>query len=228
MPPNGDHSRSTIPRCILLVFLLTVISGAVTYLCLRIAQGTIAGYLVLIPLLALPGALSARLRSMARALLTLLALLFGFTLVLCIFSDLALVNRLRTACVLITWTLAVLGLGMGLVPRPGRHRGTVRTTLLAFAALLWATSPVWTGPTLAEHGLDWSPALSAIHPVFATNATATAAGIWSQQPVAYRITPLGQGVDYALPETVWPFVLVHLFAFAIGLMVRRIRSRRFS
>ena len=46
-------------------------------------------------------------------------------------------------------------------------------------------------------------------------------GIWSEQPLAYRIGVFGQDVGYVLPTSVWPATIAHgglavLLMFAIG------------
>lgn len=198
-------------------------TAIMTGFCLVAAEGTISGYLVLLSLLAVPAALLGRMRGMARPSLSCTGILLGLGVGLAIMSDLALADRIWTGAVIGSWVMGLAGGSMVLVPLPRRRGGTVRTTLLAVAALLWLTSPVWTGPAFASRGIDWSPGVSALHPLFVTNATAAGAGIWSQQPVAYVMTPLGQGVDYALPHRIWPFISLHLAMFGAGLAVRRVR-----
>ena len=34
-------------------------------------------------------------------------------------------------------------------------------------------------------------------------------GIWTEQPVAYRLIALGQDVSYTLPRSIWPSVSAH-------------------
>ena len=60
--------------------------------------------------------------------------------------------------------------------------------------LAWLTWPVW-GSTLPGAG-----GLAGYHPLFAANGLLTDLGIWTERPLAYRLTAFGQDVPYALPS----------------------------
>jgi hypothetical protein len=83
-------------------------------------------------------------------------------------------------------------------------------TLLGIA---WLTWPVWTSPflniTLARWG---TPA----HPMLTINAVLLDHGVWLEQPLMYRYSVLGQDVPYALPQSIWPCVVMHAL---IGLLL---------
>lgn len=87
---------------------------------------------------------------------------------------------------------------------------TIAGTLVILTMGLWFTWPVWLASVLlGPHGdalVDW---LTPAHPLFAMNGLLSHLGIWTQMPIAYRIMNLNQDVLYALPETIWPAVLLH-------------------
>ena len=96
------------------------------------------------------------------------------------------------------------------------------TTLLAAAWLAW---PLWTAPFL---DITLARRLTPAHPLMAMNSVVLNYGVWMEQPLMYRQATLGQDVPYALPRSIWPCVIVHIF---IGLLLSapawlRARSRR--
>ena len=129
--------------------------------------------------------------------------------------------------VFLTWCGLLASAGARRLKRPRpRGRNALRAamvTLLAWAWLLW---PIWLGPTLASRAVSPPTWLTAVHSLFAVNATATSLGVWTQQPLAYQLTPLGQDVAYALPASVWPCALAQAVAAGLVLLVLRGRRRR--
>ncbi len=133
--------------------------------------------------------------------------------------------------VLFGWSALLLAGGAAM--RPGalaarRSTGTARTAIVTIAAWLWLGFPIWLGPTMGTRGWDAPTWLTAIHPLFAMNHAVIELGIWTQQPVAYQLTPFGQDVSYALPRSLWPFLVTHLLlafaTLAFASACRRLRA----
>ena len=120
------------------------------------------------------------------------------------------------AAVHLAWAVALLGL----TPR----RGAAAVMLLAIA---WLTWPVWLGPQLVAWGLGVPGWATAWHPLFAANAAVVdALGVWTERPLAYALTPLGQDLAYAFPDSPWPAAVVHLAVGIAGVSLRRIAPAR--
>ena len=67
-------------------------------------------------------------------------------------------------------------------------------------ALLWLAWPVWLSPALRELGnQSLVNALVQLNPLLAINGLLLQMGPWSQAPIAYHLTDLGQNIAYALP-----------------------------
>ncbi len=115
------------------------------------------------------------------------------------------------ACVLLLISLVV---ATGLIARATRSVFLATTLTLA-----WLTWPVWLSPALSngrgERAVGW---LTSAHPLLAINGLLQPLGIWSQQSIAYRLTSLGQDVEYALPGAKWAIVVHLLLAAGIGLI----------
>jgi hypothetical protein len=131
--------------------------------------------------------------------------------------------------VLAAWAALLWAATAAIIPRPARRRGVLRAAAVTIAAWLWLAFPIWLGPTMAERGWDVPTWLSAMHPLFAMNSAIVELGIWTQHPLAYKLTPFGQDVTYALPPSPWPFVLANLLAAALLAAPRAfLTSRRAS
>lgn len=204
-------------RMALFNFLLAAALVAVVW---WLGGGGIAGLGMLSILLALPACQLARKR-IRRAVPGGAGLVVGMALTLLLGArSFPVPERLMAGVVLAAWLLGLLGAGLLLIPRPRRRRGARRVTLLCLAAWLWITFPIWLGAFMADRGWDVPAFVSSLHPLFALNAAAPAEGIWAQQPIAYQFTPLGQGVDYALPKSLLPFVTAHLVVLVVGGIAR--------
>ncbi|HLL88498.1 MAG TPA: hypothetical protein VK324_04285, partial [Tepidisphaeraceae bacterium] len=77
-------------------------------------------------------------------------------------------------------------------------------------ALAWLSWPVWLSADAAT--VD---RLVAVHPLLAMNGAMESSEPWTQWPVMYRLTSLGQDVPYALPRTAWPAVVAHAIVSAV-------------
>lgn len=82
-------------------------------------------------------------------------------------------------------------------------------TIVIFFA--WLTWPLWTSALLTAPAAAW---LIPPHPIFAVNSLLhPPLGIWTENPLAYRLTTLNQDIPYTLPSTILPALLAHaLFA----------------
>ena len=74
---------------------------------------------------------------------------------------------------------------------------------------------------LGSNGTAIAAVVTRFHPLFALNRVMIDQGAWTSGDIAYRLlTPLGQDVAYALPDTVWPCVIGHLGVTAVCLVIR--------
>ncbi len=122
----------------------------------------------------------------------------------------------------------LIGLCDGLIPCPRRRRGFTRAAILTLAAIGWLLWPIWLAPQLVTWQATVPAWMTKLHPIFAINAVAMERGIWTEMPVPYRLTPLGQDLAYALPDSPWPAVVAHgligLAGVGVGFGMRRYSS----
>ena len=110
------------------------------------------------------------------------------------------------ACVEILASLLVAQAGVvRLVMRAGAT-STLANAVGVAATLSWLTWPLWL--TGAPQG-----AVN-VHPLLALNGVLPGIGNWTELPIAYRLTTLGQDVPYTLPTSAWPSVAIHLLVGA--------------
>ena len=125
--------------------------------------------------------------------------------------QLSLLQWLQAYIVLISFAAALFGLTIALRRIIGPTGASAITTLLALAWLAW---PIWLSPIA---GPRLVAVLAPFHPLFAINKIFLDLGFWTQQPLMYELTTLGQDVPHALPESIWPCVLLHaLMALSLG------------
>jgi hypothetical protein len=92
---------------------------------------------------------------------------------------------------------------------------TVVAALLSFA---W---PIWAADLLARHDIGpWLQRLVNISPSFALNAAVAPDDPLTHRPMGYRLMNLGQDVNYAMPTSVWPCVLLHAAVGLLGMIGR--------
>ena len=106
---------------------------------------------------------------------------------------------------------------------------TTRRTAAAnmFLAIAWLAWPVWLGPQIVAWGVGVPAWATAWHPLFAANAAVVdRLGVWTERPLAYALTPLGQDLAYAFPDSPWPAVVAHLAVGVAGVSLRRIAPAR--
>jgi hypothetical protein len=93
---------------------------------------------------------------------------------------------------------------------------------------------VWLSPWLTFDSADVvATRLAALHPLLAINAVSQQFGFWTQSPHLYRLTALGQDVNFSLPTGTAACTLFFTLTAAIGLCgawaidrFRRVRANR--
>jgi MFS family permease len=113
--------------------------------------------------------------------------------------------------------------------RPDRHAKKSRdsrivTGYLAAAVttvlfIAWFSWPVWLSPFVSGHSgalvVAW---LAPAHPLLAINRVFIDSGLWTQQPLMYPLTALGQDIPFSMPTSILACVLAHaIIALAAGL-----------
>jgi hypothetical protein len=158
--------------------------------------------------------LSARDARLGEALLIAASVVDGIALIWLIAAlmHLSLLEWLQSYILLIAVAMALLGMVTSLRRLIGPSAAAAGTTIVFFAWLAW---PVWLSP--------WADArivalLAPVHPLLVMNRVFIELGIWTQQPLMYQLTSLGQDVAYELPQSILPCVLLHLLmGLALGL-----------
>jgi hypothetical protein len=182
------------------------IAAAATGLCYAAAGETLGFYLgaVMAVTLLLPVmvAAEARLRDVMIVGGTMIAAVAIGWLLSALGPNLSFVQWLACSLLLAAYALALLGLT--------RSTAAWMATLLGVA---WLTWPVWTSPFL---NITLARLLTPAHPMLTINAVLFDHGAWLEQPLMYRYSALGQDVPYALPQSIWPCVIVHAL---IGLIL---------
>ena len=107
----------------------------------------------------------------------------------------------------------------GLVGAAGRRAGPA----VAVAALAWLAWPVWLAPQVGR-APAWATTLQ---PGLAANAAVVnELGVWTESATGYGLTPLGQDVAYAFPDSPWPAAAAHAAVGLAGGAVVVARRRR--
>ncbi len=186
---------------VVLALVLSFIGAILSYVTAGATLGLLIGSVTFATLITPPLALAVS-QPLARIVLVT-AVALG-TSVVCIY----LLHDVRYAIILLAYPAALAGISL-LV------RSSTITTMLALA---WLVIPVWLTPHVtSQRAIN---ALIIAHPIFAANGINPSLGVWTQQPLMYRLTNLGQDVPYRLPQSIWPCVLVH-GVIALGLLARR-------
>ncbi|MEO6435160.1 MAG: hypothetical protein ABIP55_05305 [Tepidisphaeraceae bacterium] len=117
--------------------------------------------------------------------------------------DVTFTQWLACYAVLAAYVLALAGVVWVLRQLIGALAAAFITVLVALAWLGW---PIWTSPWITARLAAW---LSPAHPLMAINHIMLDMGVWTQGQWMYQHTVLGQDVPYALPESIWPCVILH-------------------
>jgi hypothetical protein len=135
----------------------------------------------------------------------------------------------RAAAVGLCLGLSLAGISRLLSAAAGRRiLGHVWPGAISILGLCWITWPVWLSVPLEGQRLVKSVA---VQPLFAANSAVQGLGLWVEQPLAYPLTSFGQDVQFRMPRSVWPAILLHggvaivTWGVAIALDLRRPRRR---
>jgi hypothetical protein len=137
-------------------------------------------------------------------------------------------DGMRITLVLAAFTASLGGLALMLY-RIG-FAAVFASAMVVAVALSWLSWPVWTAPWLHGRGAEsLVAALVAPHPLFAINGGAEGPfpRPWAQYRYAYRLTTLGDHLNYSPPASIVPCVLFHgvLAGACLGL-IRALDWRR--
>jgi hypothetical protein len=102
---------------------------------------------------------------------------------------------------LLSFALACAGLA-ALVKRLGAPAAL--GGLVTIVALAWLSWPIWLAHNLPEsNGQQISDTLVAAHPLLTMNERLLDRGVWTERPLTYRTTALGQDLAYSPPMMPW-------------------------
>ncbi len=133
-----------------------------------------------------------------RSLLVIVAGIASSWLLACI-STLSASSLIAAAFILLTYSFALIGLSGALSRLVGdRVIASASITLLSLASMAF---PFWCSAT--SFSSDAIQRMIAINPVFQIDGQSPQLDVWTQRPVLYSITSLGQDVPYALPKSIW-------------------------
>jgi hypothetical protein len=116
---------------------------------------------------------------------------------------------LAACAILIAYGIALAGLS-------AIFRLTIRfaipsAALTVIIGLAWLTWPIWASSTWSGGASE--PAVArgiSVHPGMAINGQLSRPlGNWTEQSLAYHLTELGQSVNFILPQSPWPCILLH-------------------
>ena len=181
-------------RACIIAFVLSLGCAIDCYLAAGATLGLLIGPPAFSALIGPPLALAVSQRS--QRLLVALTLTSSIVIWLIAFQILTVVT---CAVILITFCIALVAIAHA-------TRSTAIPTLLALA---WLSFPIWLRGEVAA-------SLVPFHPIFAMNSVAPSLGIWTQQPILYRLTTLGQDVPFSLPASIFPCAIAHA---VIGLLL---------
>ena len=220
-PASVLHPPSSFGTSLALSLVVTGLSAWTAGPTLGLFIGGLFAVTILVPPLA-----ASRTKSVPSAAAALLGVTLVWTLATLRGAPWGAIDLLRTTACLVAFTLAIVGLLRGL--RAARVEPTVGGAVVLAAGLAWLALPVWLSPWLdrLEPAVD---ALVRAHPVLAINGAVAGLAPWTEMPVMYRLTSLGQDVPYRLPGTVWPCVAAHAVTGLVGWLgsaaVSRVRAR---
>ena len=192
-------------------FALALAAAILCYLAAGLSLGFFLGPLAAAALVVPPMVSGARDRWSAVIVAGTYTDTVGLAWLLAVFTpDVSFTQWLACYVILVAFVFALAGVAWMLRPGIGPLASAAITTIVSLA---WLTWPIWTSPWLTAGIASW---LTPVHPPLAINHVLLDLGVWTQQPWMYRHTALGQDVAYALPQSIWPCVLVHS-AMAAGL-----------
>jgi hypothetical protein len=130
-------------------------------------------------------------------------------LITCFTGTISLLQWFDCYVVLLAWCVALTGLASFL--ERFRIHPVFASAITITLALLWMTWPVWLSATMRNWSrpmlVHW---LVQLNPPLAINGILVHLGPWTQMPMAYHLTDLGQNIAYALPTHGLACIVGHL------------------
>jgi hypothetical protein len=111
---------------------------------------------------------------------------------------------------LLCFTFAVAGVAW-LARSLGLH-ANLASAFATITALAWLAAPIWMSANVSPSIMQ---RMTAAHPLIAINGVVAHLGIWTEQPMMYRLSSLGQDVAYQFPSA-WLVAAIHA---VIGLVL---------
>jgi hypothetical protein len=104
--------------------------------------------------------------------------------------------------------------------------GSLAAPLTTIVTLAWLAWPIWLSHWLTPRTVNL---FAPVHPLLALNRVFIDLGIWTQAPLMYQLTALGQDVPYGLPATILPCVGIHtLMGASLGMLAWWLRPAESS
>jgi hypothetical protein len=208
---SDPPSLASILRAALGPFIGGIVIASICWLACGITLGLFIGGVALTAIVLPP--LTVRDEHPRHAFLAAASLVDGIAIVWLVAAlmELSLLQWLQGYIVLIAFAAGLFGLTIALRRIVGPTGASAITTFVALAWLAW---PIWLSPIAGPRTVA---ILGPVHPLFALNKVLTDLGFWTQQPLMYDLTTLGQDVPHALPQSILPCVLLHaLMALSLG------------
>lgn len=183
-------------RAIIVAFSLSLAGAIASYVAAGATLGLFIGSVAFAALIAPPLTLAVS-RGSERAIVAI-ACAVGCVPVWLVYFPV--VDSSRCGVILVAFALALIAVTCAF--RSLRVPASIAPAITTIVALAWLSFPIW-------FRADRAPSLVAYHPIFAMNGVMKTLGIWTQQPVLYRLTTLGQDVPYELPTSIWACVVAH-------------------
>jgi hypothetical protein len=194
--------------------VFSLIGGVACYASAGPTLGLFLGGLIIVTLLIPPLTLSEALS--ASRMITLSATLLPLCVIWLVATFMSdpeqrphITEWLAACAILIAYAIALAGLSVA-------FRLTIRSAIPSAAltviiGLAWLTWPIWASSTWSGGASEVAVARKiAVHPGLAINGQLSRPlGNWTEQSLAYHLTELGQSVNFILPQSAWPSILLH-------------------
>ncbi len=208
--------------------IFALIGGGACYASAGASLGLFLGALIVVTLLVPP--LTVAEGSTANRLIVLAAVVGPtclFWLPAIIHGDVRFGEWFASSLVMIAYAAALVGLSAAL--RLATRSAIVSAALSVIVGLVWLTWPIWASRMWNGGASEAAVARGVVcHPALAINGQVSRGlGNWTEQPIAYHLTELSQIVNFILPRTVWPCVLLHgLIGASLLILAQWVESRR--
>jgi hypothetical protein len=194
--------------------IFSLIGGIACYAAAGPSLGVFLGGLVIVTLLVPPLTLSERLSANRLMVLGAIILpLCAVWLLATLMSDPEQRPRFSewfgTCAILTAYVVALAGLSA--IFCLTTRSAIPSAALTVIVGLTWLTWPIWASSTWSGGASEAAVARGiAIHPGMAINGQLSQPlGNWTEQSLAYHLTELGQSVNFILPQSTWPCVVLH-------------------